>query len=204
MAQLGKSVKGKSKAAQQAQKAQVKKNLDDIQKKIDENDEARKAADEIRKALKAKLHAEQELSKLNQKKINDKWRLIMRLACVESLRKDVEILSQFHERNVDRKDAIIQMIERDLEEGDEQYLIALRKHFSHMDRLIDIQDSRLLSLETTFQTNLKQLEIEFAAERHNMEYQHKRECTELRDLMAAVEEVEKNKELREKHDFSGV
>ena len=35
---------------------------------------------------------------------------------VESLRKDIEILSQNHERDVDRKDAIIQMLDRDLEE----------------------------------------------------------------------------------------
>lgn len=35
---------------------------------------------------------------------------------VESLRKDIEVLSQNHERDVDRKDAIIQMLDRDLEE----------------------------------------------------------------------------------------
>lgn len=35
---------------------------------------------------------------------------------MESLRKDIEILSQNHERDVDRKDAIIQMLDRDLEE----------------------------------------------------------------------------------------
>lgn len=38
------------------------------------------------------------------------------LSQVESLRKDIEILSQNHERDVDRKDAIIQMLDRDLEE----------------------------------------------------------------------------------------
>lgn len=35
---------------------------------------------------------------------------------MESLRKDIEVLSQNHERDVDRKDAIIQMLDRDLEE----------------------------------------------------------------------------------------
>ena len=33
----------------------------------------------------------------------------MRLAKVESLRKDIEVISQNHERDVDRKDAIIQV-----------------------------------------------------------------------------------------------
>jgi hypothetical protein len=36
----------------------------------------------------------------------------MRLAKAESLKKDVEILSQNHERDVDRKDAILQMLDR--------------------------------------------------------------------------------------------
>lgn len=42
-------------------------------------------------------------------RIQNQWRKIMRLAKVESLRKDIEVLSQNHERDVDRKDAIIQV-----------------------------------------------------------------------------------------------
>ena len=58
---------------------------------------------------------------------------------VESLRKDIEILSQNHERDVDRKDAIIQMLDRDLEEAEEQFQMALRSHLQNVDRLIDLQ-----------------------------------------------------------------
>jgi hypothetical protein len=36
----------------------------------------------------------------------------MRLAKTESLKKDIEILSQNHERDIDRKDAILQMLDR--------------------------------------------------------------------------------------------
>ena len=48
-------------------------------------------------------------AKINAIKIHNQWRKIMRLAKVEDLRKDIEILSQNHEREVDRKDAIIQV-----------------------------------------------------------------------------------------------
>jgi dynein regulatory complex subunit 2 len=51
-------------------------------------------------------------SKMNGLKILNQWRKIMRLAKAESLKKDVEILSQNHERDVDRKDAILQMLDR--------------------------------------------------------------------------------------------
>lgn len=46
---------------------------------------------------------------------------------VESLRKDIEILSQNHERDVDRKDAIIQMLDRDLEEV-RKYITSSKQH----------------------------------------------------------------------------
>lgn len=36
----------------------------------------------------------------------------MRLAKSEALKKDIEILSQNHERDVDRRDAILQMLDR--------------------------------------------------------------------------------------------
>lgn len=51
-------------------------------------------------------------SKVNGLKILNQWRKIMRLAKSEALKKDIEILSQNHERDVDRKDAILQMLDR--------------------------------------------------------------------------------------------
>jgi hypothetical protein len=51
---------------------------------------------------------------------------------VETLRKDIEILSQNHERDLDRKDAVIQMLDRDLEESEEQFQMALRAHLEQV------------------------------------------------------------------------
>ncbi len=56
---------------------------------------------------------EAKFAKLNLAKIQNQWRKLMRLAKVETLRKDLEIMSQNHEREVDMKDAIIQMLDRD-------------------------------------------------------------------------------------------
>lgn len=102
------------------------------------------------------------MSKLNAVKIQNAWRKILRIAKVgagpgrvrrqctpiilaslfpqiESLRKDVEVISQNHERDVDRKDALIQMLDRDVEEAEDQYQIALRQHLRGVDRLVDLQ-----------------------------------------------------------------
>ena len=61
---------------------------------------------------KNQMHYDKTEAILNQLKIQNQWRKIMRLAKTESLKKDIEILSQNHERDVDRKDAILQMLDR--------------------------------------------------------------------------------------------
>lgn len=58
------------------------------------------------------MEDEAKISKVNSLKIVNQWRKIMRLAKSEALKKDIEILSQNHERDVDRKDAILQMLDR--------------------------------------------------------------------------------------------
>ena len=45
-------------------------------------------------------------------------------------------MSQTFERTVDRKDAIIRSLAMDIEEAEEQYQVALRKHLQNMDDLI--------------------------------------------------------------------
>lgn len=62
-----------------------------------------------RVALRQKQAREQECARINSMKIHNQWRKIMRVAKVEELRGEVEILSQNHEREVDRKDALVQV-----------------------------------------------------------------------------------------------
>jgi hypothetical protein len=78
----------------------------------------RQYAMKARRRLKNELEREAKFSSTNRLMIQNQWRKIMRLAKVESLRKEIEIMSQNHERDVDRKDAVIQMLDRDLEEAE--------------------------------------------------------------------------------------
>ena len=56
----------------------------------------------------------------------------------QELKKDIEILSQTFERVIDRKEAIIKSLVKDIEEAEEQYQMALRSHLQNVDRLIGI------------------------------------------------------------------
>lgn len=67
---------------------------------------------EAKNELRRRMEDEAKISKVNSLKIMNQWRKIMRLAKTEALKKDIEILSQNHERDVDRKDAILQMLDR--------------------------------------------------------------------------------------------
>ncbi len=83
--------------------------------KLKAEEDRRRKEEAMRKKLTEDLMEEAKFAKLNLAKIQNQWRKLMRLAKVESLRKDLEIMSQNHEREVDMKDAIIQMLDRDCE-----------------------------------------------------------------------------------------
>ena len=54
----------------------------------------------------------------------------------QELKRDIEILSQTFERVIDRKEAIIKSLAKDIEEAEEQYQMALRSNLQNVDRLI--------------------------------------------------------------------
>ena len=49
----------------------------------------------------------------------------------------VEIIAQNHERDVDRKDAILQMLDRDIDEAEEQHQVAVRTHLLNVGIIVD-------------------------------------------------------------------
>uniref|UniRef100_A0A383W766 Dynein regulatory complex subunit 2 n=1 Tax=Tetradesmus obliquus TaxID=3088 RepID=A0A383W766_TETOB len=127
-------------------------------------EKARNQAELLRVELRQKQLREQQYAHINGIKIHNQWRKIMRLAKVDELRKQVEILSQNHEREIDRKDALVQLLDRDLEEAEEQHQAALRSHLMVLDSLLDLQAERLAGMEAQFNSELKELQDEFAAQ----------------------------------------
>mmetsp|Transcript_11897 Transcript_11897/g.36053 ORF Transcript_11897/g.36053 Transcript_11897/m.36053 type:complete len:511 (-) Transcript_11897:121-1653(-) len=167
-------------------------------------EEMRRRAIETKRALKRQLALEKKNSRVNRLKIQNQWRKIMRIAKVENLRKDIEILSQNHERDVDRKDAIIQMLDRDLEEAEDQFQMALRAHLKNVDDLIDLHDQRLLALEEEFDNELHTLTLEHSHERDIIDGAHTQDMQELNDIIEAIEAEEAEKDGESKHEHEMV
>lgn len=151
--------------------------------------------------LKARQEREEKYAATNSVKIHNQWRKVMRLAKVDELRKEVQIIAQNHEREVDRKDSIIQMLDRDLEEAEEQYQMAHRAHLMVMDSLLDLQHNRMKALETELEVQLKALEDEFENERSDITKNHTRKVKDLSDVMSTMEAEFSEKEAEARQDF---
>merc|ERR1719194_130758 len=163
-------------------------------KAMEEADRERYLAEVRKKYLKSQAQIEAKNSKYNLNKIQESWLKIMRSAKTKQLKKDVEIISQNHERDVDRKDAILQMLDRDLDEAEEQHQVAVRAHVQNVDKLISIQDARAEGLEEEFQTEVKAIEAEFKAEQDQLVERHNIEKRELQLIVQPVEQEEKGRE----------
>lgn len=128
----------------------------------------------------------------------------MRVAKTEQLKKDIQVYQQNHDREVDAKDAILQMLDRDLEEADEQYQMALKNHKIRIDQLIAIQNARLRGLHEEFERDLSILKSEFDQEKTDIGNAHEMEKRELEDMITTIEEEENAKLLKLKDDFEGL
>ena len=152
--------------------------------------------------LKKAMIEEQKMSHFNRMKILTHWRKLLRLAKTEQLKKEIQIYQQNHDREVDAKDAILQMLDRDLDEAEEQFQMALRNHLIHVDDLIDLQNSRLRGLHEEFERDVRIIKEEFDIEKNEISDSHNQERQELKDLIQTIEEEETNKltEMKDTYD----
>ncbi|CAD5121586.1 DgyrCDS10084 [Dimorphilus gyrociliatus] len=157
------------------------------QQRLAEEEMRKKKENDLAKFLKHKLMQEEKATKFNLNKLNHQWRNIMREAKSKELKKDIEILSQTFERVVDRKESVIKALAKDLEEADEQYLLALRKHLSNVDNLMDLQYKRINKLREEFEDEQKTLMTEFDSERSLIDTEFNQQMRDLNDILFAME-----------------
>lgn len=158
----------------------------------------------MRHNLETSLKAESEMCKLNLAKIQHSWRKIMRESKVQQLKHEVEIMSQNHEREVDMKDAIIQMLDRDLDEAEEQYQTAHRSHLRNMDALVKLFDAKMAQLRDEFHAEQQQIIEDFTLERTTLLDRHQRLTQELSDVLDLQEEQFQAAEEDQRQEFESL
>lgn len=85
------------------------------------------------------------------------------------------------------------MFDRDLDEAEEQYQMALRNHLIHVDELIELQDSRLRGLREEFERDVSIIKAELDGEKFEIERSHNQEKQELLDMIETIKETELGK-----------
>jgi hypothetical protein len=85
---------------------------------------------------------------------------------------------------------MVQMYDRDLDEAEEQYQMALRNHLIHIDDLIQLQQSRLRGLNEEFERDTAIIKNEYDRERLDIEKTHELETEELREMIQTIEDEE--------------
>ncbi|KAK9826691.1 hypothetical protein WJX74_010157 [Apatococcus lobatus] len=174
---------GKAKKVETAEEKEERLRLEAI--------EAAEHGAKLEKATAARLSErrarEQEYAHLNALKIQNQWRSIMRQAKTEVLRKEIEVLSQTHERTINCKDAIIEALNHDLDDAEEQFQTAQRGHIQVMDRLESLHAQRMMEEQQRFRTCLTDMEVEFDAERAEIQATQARGRKEANDIFEAMQ-----------------
>ena len=124
----------------------------------------------------------------------------MRNLKLENLKNDIEVLAQDHEREVDRKNAQMALLLRNLEETDEQFQVAQRSHMVQVDRLVELHDTRMGTLESEFESNIRNLCTEFETEIRQLQARHIREKRELNFIITSCEAQEREHEAEAKQE----
>jgi len=65
------------------------------------------------------------------------------------------------------------MLDKNLDEAEDQFQIALRNHLIHIENLLQLQDARMRGLSEEFNRDISILESEFDLEREDMIKTHK-------------------------------
>lgn len=195
---------GKKKGGKLAKMSEEERILYLEQKALAEEEMRKKKEDLLMQFLKDKLSKEEKSTKMNMNKLNQQWRQIMRDSKSADLRRDIEILSQTFERIVDRKDSVIKALATDIEEAEEQYGLAFRNHLQRMDDVIDLQRSRLDSLEKEYSDEKETLKKEFDGEFDRVSEARKAEQKMLQDVSFAMEQEFSERESDARQDFQSM
>jgi hypothetical protein len=127
-----------------------------------------------------------QFSKINKLKLLSDWRMIMRIAKVDDVRKAIDLYMQNFERELDNKDAILHMLDKDIEEAEEHYNIALTNHFIHIRQLTLLQDSRIKGLFKEFDKDVAELENQFNTETNHIKSNFESEQTEINNIIKHI------------------
>lgn len=198
---MGKAVKGRTKPRARGASARdgdTEGQLKEDIRMLEEYEKLAKLAEIQKLRLKKLQQQEQTNSRINKLKLRNIHRAFMRVEKTIELRKEMELLKQGHERNMERNDALIEMLLVDLDDAEEQHQTAQRAHMNRLERLRSLHAAKVAQLEAEFERDLKALKAEFETEFAQIRAHHLRDAKEMKTIIAAIEAEETERVYRAK------
>ncbi|CAD8143739.1 unnamed protein product [Paramecium octaurelia] len=184
MALLGKTLKGiTTKSGGTEQKENIK--IRQVTIPLQEFEESQKQAQFKKEVAK--------IVNFNKKKLMAYCRRTMRAVKTQQLKQDTELYQQNNKRELDSKEVFIQMLDKNLDEAEDQYQIAQRNHLIDLENFHFLQESRYRALLDEFERDIKILQEEFQIEFDDMTKTHEQQVKELEQMIKTVEVEEKRK-----------
>ncbi|TDG98532.1 hypothetical protein EPR50_G00201180 [Perca flavescens] len=156
-----------------------------------EEEMAKKREEILTLFLKDKLQKEQKNTAVNLLKLNEGWRSILRQTRAAELRRDIAVLSQTFERQLDGLDSVVKNLERDLQEAERQSAHVRRVHLQQLELLRAQQDQRLVFVQQQWEDGLQQLGARFGLERKQISSHCRQQRADLADAKFTVEQQHK-------------
>ncbi|KAM9777846.1 dynein regulatory complex subunit 2-like [Neosynchiropus ocellatus] len=115
--------------------------------------------------LKDKLQTEEKHSFLNRKKLNLTWQTLVRKTRCEDLFDELITLKQESDRRLDDLEAILQGLERELQEAERQVACGRRLHLQNLERLRQLQGECVATVQRRWESCLETMRSRFLSER---------------------------------------
>ena len=129
--------------------------------------------------------------------VEEQWRTVLRQEKLESLRKELRLLQDYHEQDLAHKDTTLARLESEFGTAEDQYRSAHAVHVQRLRQLVDLYEERLLSMEADFQGKLEHLQQEHTSEREAIVAQHAGNRQVLLGQIEALKTQEKERQVQD-------
>ena len=153
-------------------------------------EEAQIAANEARLVdLRRRRDEERRRSTKNEKLIAARWLVIMRSAKSKELREAATIMAQTHARTMDRKNALLHSLEREVDDAETQRRRAAASHIARVDALLTLHLRRANETSDFFATDARAIADAFENEEREIKTNHARHRRDMLDVLDAMEKA---------------
>ena len=132
--------------------------------------------------------------------VEEQWRTVLRQEKLESLRKELQLLRNYHEEEVQHTNSTLGRLENEFNTAEDQYRSAHAVHVQRLHQLVDLYEERMLSMEAGFQGKLGHLQREYASERNAIVAQHHGNRQVLLDEIESLKIQEKERKVQDERD----